>query len=158
MGVEDIYGSSERYIVELDLTFGSMGVTARYGIIDGEIRAAYAHGACGLLAYALHKEHGLPLVVWTSEGDRPESWSGHVAVRLGEDSFLDIRGVSTAAEIADYYRPYAKPFSGPHDVTEAEFLELVVGDEYKDNVFGYVDRLEHLLTLDYANILVRDYT
>lgn len=158
MTLDDIYDSSSRSIQELDLSFGSMGVTARYGEIDGEVMSAYAHGACALIAYALHKEHGLPLVVWTDEGDRPTNWSGHVAVRVGDDAFLDIRGISTAADVADYYRRYTKALGGPVDMTEAEFLDLIVGDEYKGDVFGYVDRLEHLLTLDYASILVRTYT
>lgn len=158
LSLDDIYDSHDRFIQELDVTFGSMAVTVRVGVIDSEVQTAFGHGACALMAYALHKEHGLPLVIWTGEGNQPDNWRGHAAVRVGPDSYLDIRGISTAADIADYYLPYSGKMGAPRDVTEAEFLDLVVGEEYRSDVFSYVDRLEHLLTLDYANILVRDYT
>lgn len=70
--------------------------------IDDQAIQLFGSGACGYLAFELHRLTGLPLALFTySESEW--GWSGHAAVALPDGTFLDIEGVATAAEINSRY-------------------------------------------------------
>lgn len=95
----------------------------------------FSKNACGFLAYALHEKTGLPFVVFTADPAVPY-WEGHVAVKVGEDQFLDVTGVSSSGEYGSRYGFREGVFS-MEEVTDVSRFRVLMdvpdgADVYRD--------------------------
>lgn len=157
MGMEELYESRGRFVKEFDIYIGSQSATIQYGLIDSEVMTLFAHGACALLAYALHRVTGLPIVLW-SNPDKDASWSGHAALLVGPETVLDVRGVHSFDEVTSYYEGYGSGVSVPQTVSLDVFLKTVASsEEYQQDPLSFVDELEQLLIMDFAERLVEEH-
>lgn len=139
----------------VDVCFGSQGATITLGLIDDEAVQLFGYGHCAILAWELSQLTGLPLAVFTAPAtDGDEGWSGHVALFLGYDQFLDIHGVNSAAEIAREYRQ----LDGTYELMgEAAFKELIVDQDYLEDPKQYLLELEQLVLLDFVALMADEY-
>lgn len=157
MGMDELYESRSRLVKEFDIYVGSQSATIQYGVIDSEVMTLFAHGACALLAYALHRVTGLPIVLW-SNPDKDASWSGHAALLIAPETVLDVRGVHSFDEVASYYQEIGSSFSEPQTVSLDAFLKTVASSEkYQKDPLSFVDELEQLLIMDFAERLVEEH-
>lgn len=143
----------------LTLQFGQSEVTFPYREISPGVSYVYRSGYCAFLALAMHEITGLPLAVFTIPGSGPEEWFGHVAIKTGEDEYLDIAGFSTAQQINDNYGYGNRHFPDlkltiAENVSEVPeiFHETIRSDPW--TMFG---ELEKLVTFDYAEQILDDY-
>lgn len=103
--------------------------------------AFFAYGKCAYLAYRVHQLTNLPVALWT-EGDN-NGWTGHVAVKTGEDEYLDIEGIVSNDDICDrYYWNNKEPQVFP-DFTH---LDALMG--HMPTYYGDLGKLEKEL-IDY---------
>lgn len=121
----------------------------------------YLSGYCAFLALAINELTALDFAVFTIAGSNENAWTGHVAIRTGEDEYLDVRGFSTEAEINEFYGYGEDSGRGTMELTitpnlanvpYAIFFPPINGQPW--SLFG---ELEELVTRDYAKQLVRDY-
>lgn len=136
----------------IDVVFGSQGATITLGIIDGEASSLFSYGHCAILAWEIHMKTGLPLAVFTSENGR-SGWSGHVAIQLDENKFLDIQGVADAEEIQ---RRYSSLRDGLELVTDDEFKKLIVDEENWADPKQYLCELEQLVLAEFVDLVIAE--
>lgn len=157
MGMDELYESNSRFVKEFDIYVGSQSATIQYGLIDSEVMTLFAHGACALLAYALHRITGLPIALWSSSAE-DEKWSGHAALLIAPETVLDVRGVHSFDEVASYYQEIGSRFSEPQTVSLDAFLKTVASSEkYREDPLSFVDELEQLIIMDFAERLVKEH-
>jgi hypothetical protein len=135
----------------IDAVFGSMCANIMLRATDGEISSVFTSGHCAALAWAIHQNTGLPIAVFTNPDSNPEEWTGHVAIKLGEDEFLDITGIRTAESIRKSFRN----LDGTHEVMDdEEFLNRIVEESYRaDPLSAYCD-LERFIVEDFAEFVI----
>lgn len=102
------------------------GVTER-------LEEIYTEGDCWKLAYALHERYGYEVYTF---GVSDDSWY-HVAVKVDEDTFLDITGFSDEDELAGPYGEIVVKVSDEH-LTSADALCKGLGTY---SVFPYPQEL-----------------
>jgi hypothetical protein len=137
----------------IEAIFGSMGANIRLRDVTSEINAVFTHGYCGLLAWAIHQKTGLPFAVFTSVDITRGDWTGHVAIQVGEDQFLDITGVRNAASIHSEFRGLQE-----HVVMSAdEFLLHTVAEDYRADPLSLFADLERFITEDFAEFLISNH-
>ena len=146
--VEDIERESDGTI---EVVFGSRGANITLGVVDSEAINLYGYGFCTLLALTIHRKTGLPLVLFTTKYEN-NSWSGHATVQLPDGTLLDIQGVRTVKEIQEEYRFTV----GPTVHTLEQFCEIIATDEHVADPMSFVDRLEQLITEEFANLLIKE--
>jgi hypothetical protein len=147
--MEDAYDDHDGTI---DVYFGSTGSTITLRLTDGEAVGLFAYGYCGILAYAIHMKTGLPLIVFTSDVDNLDGWSGHAGVRVGEDQILDITGINSEQEILGRYR--SSKLSAGVIMEENKFVKLTFAKENHADPLGFVEELEQYVTNDFADWLI----
>jgi hypothetical protein len=156
--LDELYESTSWWVREFNIYVGSSSATAEYGVITPEVEVLFAHGACALLAHALHQHSGFPLIVWTSEDAAPDSWRGHAAVLLDEETILDVRGVHSFEEVVAYYRGFGSTLGAPQVLSSEAFWKLTSSDsQVRADPYSFVDELEHLLIEEYAEQLLKEY-
>lgn len=140
---------------ELNLCFGSTGLSMRLGVFDDEARTAYMHGACILLAWALADAMNVTdaryLVVTV---DETHGWSGHVALMLDECTVIDFEGVRTVEDVLDDYRRRI----GHQILTRDELIRAHVDEPYRHDPMSFVEELERLVTVDFAQRIAQKAT
>lgn len=105
--------------------------------LDKDSRASqrtFTYGACGYLAYNLHRTTGLQLALFTEtdgKGQEVEHWRGHAAVKLPNGEFLDIHGRSPRSSVLNHFglnhtwaysEPYLPTFLNRMKVSEDSIL------------------------------------
>jgi hypothetical protein len=136
----------------IEVVFGSQGAALTLGVIDAEASVLFSHGHCAILAWEIHVKTGLPLAVFTSENDRL-GWSGHVALQLAEDTFLDIEGVETLEAIKRRY-PSIKQ---EHELlSDDEFKKLIVDEKDWENPKQYLCELEQLVLTEFVDLVIEE--
>lgn len=135
----------------IEAYFGSSSASITLRVVDAEVSGIFLHGYCFLMTWAIHTKTGLPMVAFTSSKSTPENWYGHVAVKVGEDSYLDISGVHSSASIKSRY-----PHAGEPEEIDPQNLQRFVSEEYRNDPLGYFDELERLITEDFADMLIAD--
>jgi hypothetical protein len=139
----------------IETNFGSTGATITLRKFDEESFGLFGYGYCALLAWAVHQQTGFPLAVFSAPDADESNWSGHAAVMIGEDQFLDFGGVHTDAYIHEKYRNQLAP--GYRIVSAEEFAQLIVEDEYRHDPLSFVEDLERFIVEDFAAFIVRHY-
>lgn len=128
---------------------------AAFSYEDEETQELFTKGACGYIAYALQQKTKLPILVLTDDSTS-DYWQGHVALKLGEDSYLDISGVATLDELRSYHRLYGRNFSS-HETTDDESFKESMGIKPDVGVYDSLNELERALLERYSRDLIRDY-
>jgi hypothetical protein len=136
----------------IDVYFGSTGASITLRLTDGDAIGLFAYGYCGLLAYAIHKKTGLPLIVFTNTEDKTDGWSGHVGILVGEDQILDIAGINSEDEIRSRYR--SSKLSAGVLMAENDFVKLTFAEENQSDPLGFVEELEQYVVNDFADYLI----
>lgn len=103
---------------------------------DPASQRTFTYGACGYLAYNLHRVTGYPLVLFTeteADGSEVEYWRGHAAVKLPSGEFLDIHGRSSRSSVLEHFGfPHTWSYSEPDLPTFLERMrvseESIIGD------------------------------
>jgi hypothetical protein len=139
----------------IEAVFGSRAATLTLGLIDAEANQLFAFGHCVILAWEIHLKTGLPLAVFTSSKASPERWSGHVALHLGGDRFLDIQGVSSLSEIHSRYASFGK-YGDFELMNDHDFKTLLVDTENYDDPKRYLCELEQLLLEHFADLVIEE--
>lgn len=135
----------------IGVVFGSSPADVTLRLIDSEVEGLFLHGYCGLLAWAIHKNTGHPIVLFTTPTET--GWSGHAVVQVGVDAYLDITGVRTADDI---HRSY--PTTGePEVITSDEYRERLASNDHKDDPLMFIDELERLVLEDFAEFVMDEY-
>lgn len=120
-----------------------------------ETQEIFSKGACGYMAYALHEKTRLPIVVFTA--DPQESyWQGHVAVKIGENRFLDVTGVSSASDYANRYGLDESKYS-VEEVNEDSRFREIMGLPSTGSAYTKLNDLEKAILDRCAKDIVRDY-
>jgi len=146
---EDIERDSDGTIT---VCFGSTGAELTLRVIDSEAIGIFGFGHCAILAWELHKVTGLPLAVFDSKHESPYAgWSGHVALRLAPDLFLDIEGVMSKRDIHERYRNALQ--EEPRVLDDEAFLDLMVPEENREDPKQYLCELEQLVLEDFVDFL-----
>lgn len=152
----DEYEDIEKSPAALEVVYGSRMSSLTLDFIDAEAVQLFAWGYCGYLALAIHELTNLPLALFTNTEDATErGWHGHAAVVLPDGSFLDIEGVTTAAEINERYglKETVEPtFPGPD-----EYRTTMFGAEKAANPYRILDELELRLLRHFAELVVKEY-
>lgn len=104
----------------VDVIFSSRGATLTLGLIDQEAVNLFAYGHCAFLALKMHDLSGLPLMLFTNPKGT-DGWSGHAAVKLAEDAYLDIEGEVSLELINQRYSMEAIP----QEVSREDFVAAV---------------------------------
>ena len=120
-----------------------------------ETQEIFSKGACGYMAYALHEKTGLPIVVFTDDPDQ-SYWQGHVAVKLGEDKFLDVTGISSTSDYATRYGLNASKYSVEEVHEDSRFRELM-GLPSGGSAYAKLNDLEKAILDRCSKDIVRDY-
>jgi hypothetical protein len=115
----------------------------------------FTKGACGFLAYELHKRTGFPLAVLTDDPDA-KGWSGHVAVRIGDDAYLDISGVSSLDSLVASHRLNRKKHTVEHITDEAIYKDRMKV-KATDDIYKNLGELELAVLDRIAGDIVRDF-
>ena len=139
----------------ISAVFGSRAVTLTLGLIDSEADSLFAFGHCAILAWEIHVKTGLPLAVFTSSKATPDRWSGHVAISLGDDRFLDIQGVTSSSSI---YRRYSRfgDYSDFELMSDQDFKSRIVDPANYDDPKQYLCELEQLLLDHFADLVIEE--
>lgn len=144
----------------LTLTFGQSEVTIPYRELSPGVRFLFRSGYCAFLALALHELTGYPLAVFTIPGTGVDNWLGHVAIKTGDDEYLDISGFTSEQEINDTYG-YGEhtPFGALSLTVTSELSDVpeIFHELVRDNPWSMFGELERLVTVDYAEQLIEDY-
>lgn len=133
----------------IEVYFGSTSAELSLRDINGAAESIFGFGYCVLLAWAIHERTGLPLALFTS-GNKEDGWSGHAAIQLDEETFLDITGKTTAASIQRRYSGTA----AAQIVSPEEFLTITFDEEHRSDPLGFLGELERLVTEDFAEHIV----
>lgn len=156
---EDLYGEDpEDAPAELYVDFGVRDAMLALDQVDDEAGHLFGWGACGYLAFELHRLTGLPLALFTSTSPKTDpsiGWSGHAAVALPDGSFLDIEGVVTAAEINERYGFSERIEPTFPDRTEYCRTMFPNGDTAELNPYRDLDPLEIRLLRHFAELVAR---
>jgi hypothetical protein len=116
--------------------------------------SVFTSGDCISLAWAIHQLTGLPIAVFTTAGVEDSEWTGHVAIQVGEDQFLDITGIRTAASIRSDFRN----LNPAHEIMSDElFLARLVDEEYRTDLLSMYLPLERYIVEDFAEFLVAEH-
>ena len=119
-----------------------------------ETMNVFTHGACGYLAYALREKTGLPVTMFTHDTSS-KYWQGHVAIKLGEDEYLDVTGVTNLASIRREYGNGSKPF-GVEDFDDTEaYARKIKGPE--GDFYAELGDLEKAILDRVSRDIVRDF-
>jgi hypothetical protein len=147
--IDEAYDESDGSI---EVNFGSTGATLKLRHIDSEAQTLFGYGHCALLALSMHDKTDLPFVVFTAESkDSDDGWSGHAALLVGDGKILDIGGVH---DIGDVEKKYSA-LDGSYAVMDrAEFVKLIVDEEYKENPYEFLGELEQFVLDDFAEFIV----
>lgn len=120
----------------------------------GDAESIYMDGGCATFAYATSLATELPIAIFTIDSVQKKGyWRGHFAVKVGEDRYMDIRGISNKREIERYYgTKFEEPdiVDNPYEVarrhgdnsSESEILETL----YEQN-----DERSWLTTFDFIH-------
>lgn len=146
--VVDVYRDTPPTI---ECVFGTRVTSLTLQLVDAEAVNLYGWGYCTLLALAMHDLSDAPLVLFTRDQTETQ-WKGHAAVKIREDAYLDITGVRTAESIRNEYRLN----SNPEEVTRDQFCSRVASGEHESDPMRFVDRLEQLITVDFAGFLLKN--
>jgi len=136
----------------ITVNFGSTGADIMLRRVDDEVFGLFLHGYCGLLAWAIHQRTGLPLAVFTGRAPTESAWAGHAAVVVGEDKFLDINGIQSAANIHAAFP--GKLRADYALVTPEEFAALIVEPQHRVDPLSFLEPLERYIVEDFAEYLV----
>lgn len=147
--VEDVEEESDG---TLNLIYGSRGATITLELVDSEAVGLFGYGYCTLLALAIHRKTGFPLALFTTKYENG-SWSGHATVQLPDGSHLDIQGVRSTEDIQREYNFTVNPTIH----TIEQFCNIIASGEHAENPMSFVDRLEQLVTEDFADLLIRKW-
>jgi hypothetical protein len=148
-GMEDVELEHDGTIT---VNFGSTGADIKLRRFDDEVFALFLHGYCGLLAWAIHQRTGLPLAVFTGRAPTESSWAGHAVVMVGEDKFLDITGVQSAANIHAAFPGKLRPEYSL--VTPDKFAALIVEPQHRADPLSFLEPLERYIVEDFAEYLI----
>jgi len=138
----------------VDVTFNRNG-TSTFDYNDEVTQNYFTKGPCGFLAYAIHEKTGLPLTVISEDPDA-EYWQGHVAVKLGEDRYLDVTGVVSTDELKSSYGLNPRKIAVEDMPSSEAFRSRMRVDEAK-GVYGDLSELERSMLDHIASDLVRDF-
>lgn len=137
----------------ITVAFGSQPANLTLRFVDWEAISIFNHGNCAAFAYALHQKTGLPLIVFTSDETAFGSWSGHAGVLAENGQVLDIAGFRTMKTVMADYRITTEGVV----VNEDEFVALTVQEEYQEDVFSYVGKLERFVLNDFADFIIETH-
>lgn len=115
----------------------------------------FSKGACGYFAYALHERTKLPLVVFTENPDN-SYWEGHVAVKLGDDKFLDVTGVCSVADYERRYGLHAGKYTVENMCSVEQFKSRMSLPE-SGSVYATLNDLEKAILFRCADDVVKDF-
>jgi len=119
-----------------------------------ETTNVFTRGACGYLAYALREKTGLPVTMFTHDTSS-KYWQGHVAIKLGEDEYLDVTGITNLASIRREYGHGSKPF-GVEDFDDTEaYARKIKGPE--GDFYADLGELEKAILDRVSRDIVRDF-
>lgn len=122
---------------------------------SGQTQNIFLYGHCAMLAYAIHERTGLPFAVMDTIGKDGYGWSGHIAIKVSDDAFLDIRGLNTAEELTHGFH---SPMTAPVEMGKDEFLQKIVDEAVRDNpIDGMLDELEALIVWHFADLLIKTH-
>lgn len=146
----------------LNLYFGSTWAYFPYREINSHVVSIYRNGYCAFLALAIHEQTNYPLAVFSLADEylpENEGWLGHVAVKIGDDSYLDITGVSTAEQIQSAYGfgKYRGEYMSETIASTLEEVPEIFHPELHGQPWNFLEELEELVTRDYAEQLVARY-
>lgn len=122
---------------------------------DPETVKVFTRGACGYLAYALREKTGLPVTIFTSD-TTASYWSGHVALKLDDDRYLDVNGVNSLADIQNEFGKDAKNF-GIADFHDSAQYASEIGVPEGREVYQPLGDLERAILDRVSRDLVRDF-
>ena len=148
----DMMDAEDEHDGTIEGYFGSSSASITLRSIDAEVSGIFLHGYCFLMAWAIHTKTGLSMVAFTSSESTAENWQGHVAVKVGEDEFLDISGVRTHDRIKASYGKVGEPVE-----IDPQNLHGFVSEEYRNDPLGFFDELERLITEDFADMLIAEH-
>lgn len=120
-----------------------------------ETQKLFTKGACGFLAYALHEKTGLPITIVTADPKTPY-WQGHVALKLGEDRYLDVTGVCTMDEFVQRYELEKAKFTVEDITTPKDFMKAMGVADDKD-IYANLGDFEKAILERISRDLARDY-
>jgi hypothetical protein len=147
----DMMDAEREHDGSIDAVFCSASANVRLRDMSGEIRSVFMNGYCGLLAWAIHQRTGLPLAVFTSTEIPFGDWAGHVAIKLGDDEFLDFTGIRTEASIRSEFRGLE---DGHKEMGADEFCNLIVDEGYRADPLSLFCDLERFITEDFAEFII----
>ncbi|MBC9705771.1 MAG: hypothetical protein H9W81_12540 [Enterococcus sp.] len=148
----DMMDAEEEHDGTIEGYFGSSSARITLRSIDAEVSGIFLHGYCFMMAWAIHVKTGLPMIAFTSSESTAENWCGHVAVKVGDDEYLDISGVQSYDLIKSVYGKV----SGPMEI-DPQNLQGFVSEEYRTDPMRYFDELERLITEDFADMLIAEH-
>lgn len=96
---EDTFDEDTSLYVQI----GSQGNEACLNIKDHKTIDFFKKGACIALAYKIAEKTDAPIAVFTNANGTENFWQGHVAVKIGDDKYLDIEGFSSRQDIKNEY-------------------------------------------------------
>lgn len=130
-------------------TFGGKTIPLTLNKIDKHALYAYGWSYCTLLALALNELTNLPLTLIT-RGRAGKL--GHAVVKVSENNYLDIAGLTTMDKLhATYGTDYAE------ELPRGEFCARVATDEHVDNPFTFVGEVEKRVTYHFAQLVINQY-
>lgn len=148
----DMMDAEDEHDGTIEGYFGSSSASITLRSIDAEVSGIFLHGYCFLMAWAIHVKTGLPMVAFTSTNSTSEDWYGHVAVKIGDDRYLDISGINSSGDIKRRYEKVGDPQEiDPHN------LERFASSAYREDPMAYLEELERLITEDFADMLISEY-
>lgn len=128
---------------------------ASFDYNDYETQELFSKGACGYLAFAIHEKTGLPFTIVTADPESPY-WAGHMAIKLGEDSFLDITGTNSMDEIVRRYSLDPKKLA-IEQIDSSEIFQKARGIKEGSGVYDNLDELERAILDRLSRDLIRDF-
>lgn len=135
----------------IECVFGTRKVALTLQRVDSQAVNLYGWGYCTLFSLASHDLSGYPLVLFTRNQDQSQ-WKGHAALKIDDDAYLDITGVRTAGSIRQEYRLDVEPVT----ITREQFCSAVASGEHEQNPMSFVDKLEQLVTKDFAQLVLKE--
>lgn len=106
---------------EFTAMFGSSSFAMACDYDNQYTQRFFSYGKCGYVAYELHKLTGKPFVFFT-DTTSDHGWSGHVGVRLDDNTILDVTGHH---KHDDVIRKYSLKQFTVHTANEEAFLQLM---------------------------------
>jgi hypothetical protein len=145
----------EEHDGSIEVAFGSTGASITLRKLDEGTFTIFSSGYCTFLAWAIHERTGLPLAVFSAPSSENEGWFGHATIMVGEDRFLDIDGIHSAARIQERYQNKLNP--GYEIMEAADYVKLIVQEKNQHDPLSFVDDLERFIVEDFAEYVLKLY-